>query len=61
MNTVGIHRVSPRTNAGDEGSHAVYPRASKVFLRPPDGNEDASGSCWQRSFPVNSSMLSPYP
>ena len=61
MNTVGMHSVSPMTKAGDEGSHAVYPLASKVFLSPPLGNEEASGSCWQSSFPVNSSRLSPLP
>ena len=61
MKTVGMQSVSPRTNAEDEGSQAVYPRASKVFLSPPEGNEDASGSCWHSSFPVNSSRLSPLP
>ena len=61
MKTVGMHSVSPMTNAGDEGSQAVYPLASNVFLSPPLGKDDASGSCWQRSFPVNSSRLSPLP
>ena len=31
-------------NAGEVGSHAVYPRASNVDLRPPDGKELASVS-----------------
>ena len=34
-------------------SHAVYPLALHVALRPPDGNEDASGSPISKSFPVN--------
>ncbi len=61
MKTVGMHKVSPITKDGDEGSHAVYPLASKVFLSPPLGNEDASGSCWHSTFPVNDSMASPGP
>ena len=32
-------------NAGDEGSQALYPRASKVLRIPPFGKEEASGSC----------------
>ena len=39
------------TNAGDVQSHAVYPLASNVARRPPDGNEDASGSPLINSFP----------
>ena len=31
--------------AGEEGSQAVYPRASKVARKPPLGKEEASGSC----------------
>ena len=45
MKIVGIHNVLPITNAGEEGSQAVYPLASNVFLIPPFGKEDASGSC----------------
>src|SRR5690606_39593465 len=32
--TVGIHKVVPKIKAGDVGSQAVYPRASKVFRIP---------------------------
>ena len=39
------------TKAGEETSQAVYPRASNVFLIPPLGKEDASGSCWMSSLP----------
>ena len=42
---VGIQSVFPMTNAGEDGSQAVYPRASKVLRIPPFGNEEASGSC----------------
>jgi len=45
MKTVGIHKVVPKIKAGDVGSQAVYPRASNVFLIPPFGKEEASGSC----------------
>ena len=38
-------------NAGEVQSHAVYPLASKVARRPPDGKEDASGSPLISSFP----------
>ena len=37
--------VSDTMNAGDEGSQALYPRASKVLRIPPFGKEEASGSC----------------
>jgi hypothetical protein len=47
--------------AGDEGSQAVYPRASKVALNPPLGKEDASGSCCINAPPSNSSMGVPSP
>ena len=54
-NAVGITSVtSPllRTrNAGLVASHAVYPRASKVARRPPDGKLDASGSLCTSSEP----------
>ena len=39
------------TKAGEVQSHAVYPLASNVALRPPDGNEDASGSPLINYFP----------
>ena len=34
-------------------SHAVYPLAPHVSLSPPEGNEEASGSPINNSFPVN--------
>ena len=50
-----MHSVAPAasclTNAGDVQSHAVYPLASNVALRPPDGKEEASGSPLMSSFP----------
>ena len=43
-----MHSIFPQedsfTNAGEDGSHAVYPLASKVALRPPDGNDDEDHS-----------------
>jgi hypothetical protein len=42
-------------------SQPVYPRASKVARRPPDGNELASGSPWRRFWPENSAMVCPSP
>ncbi len=48
MNTDGMHSTEPmprfNMNAGLDGSHAVYPRASNVDRMPPDGKLDASGS-----------------
>ena len=45
---VGMLSVAPllcrMMKAGDEGSQAVYPRASKVARRPPEGKLLASGS-----------------
>ena len=61
MKIVGIINVSPITKTGDEGSHAVYPRASNVERMPPLGKEDASGSCCINSFPSNSSTIPPFP
>ena len=49
------------TNAGDEGSQAVYPRASKVFRIPPFGNEEASGSCCTSISPSKRSIAFPGP
>ena len=37
----------------------MYPRASKVALRPPEGKEDASGSPLISSFPLNSIITLP--
>ena len=42
---VGIHNVLSRMNAGEDISHAEYPRASKVLRIPPFGKLEASGSC----------------
>ena len=40
--------------AGDVQSHAVYPLASNVALKPPDGKDEASGSPFLKVFPLNS-------
>ncbi len=61
MNTVGMHKVSSTMKTGDEGSQALYPRASKVLRIPPLGKLEASGSCCTRSFPANSSIIPPFP
>ncbi len=45
--------------AYEVGSHAVYPRASKVARRPPDGKLDASGSPCISSLPENSIITVP--
>ena len=37
--------------AGEVQSHAVYPLASNVALKPPDGKEEASGSPLISSLP----------
>ncbi len=58
MKIVGIQSVVSTTKAGEETSHAVYPRASNVLRIPPLGKEDASGSCWMSSFPEKRSMTS---
>src|SRR5688500_13736408 len=62
---VGIHKVLPCPisiiKAGEEGSHAVYPRASNVARKPPLGKEDASGSCWINASPSNCSIAVPSP
>ena len=59
MKIVGIQRVVSTTNAGEETSQAVYPRASKVLRMPPLGKEEASGSCWISSFQENRSITPP--
>ncbi len=65
MKIVGIHKVFPSPvsiiKAGEEGSHAVYPLASKVTLIPPLGKEEASGSCCTNASPENCSMPFPSP
>ena len=48
-------------NAGEVGSHAVYPRASNVALNPPEGKLDASGSPLTSSFPEKSIITWPSP
>ncbi len=58
MKMVGIQSVVSTTKAGEETSQAVYPRASNVFLIPPLGKEDASGSCWMSSLPEKRSITS---
>ena len=42
--------------AGEEGSQAAYPRASKVLRIPPWGKLEASGSLLISRAPVNSSI-----
>ena len=39
MKIVGMQSVVSTTKAGEETSHAVYPRASNVFRIPPLGKE----------------------
>ena len=60
---MGMHSVIPQPdsfkNAGEVISHAVYPLASKVARRPPEGNEEASGSPLISSFPENSVSILP--
>ncbi len=60
MKIVGIQSVVSTTKAGEETSHAVYPRASNVLRIPPLGKEEASGSCWMSSLPEKRSMTSPF-
>ena len=54
-----VPQVDSFKNAGEVISHAVYPLASKVARRPPDGNEDASGSPLISSLPENSVSIRP--
>ena len=53
-NSVGMQRVLSFMKAKLVGSHAVYPLASKVGRRPPEGKLEASGSLMIRSLPENS-------
>ncbi len=65
VNAVGMHSSAPlgfsRMKAGEVGSQAVYPRASKVARMPPVGKEEASGSPWISSLPENSAIAVPSP
>src|SRR3990167_5109474 len=60
---VGMHSVAALgpslMNAGLVGSHPVYPRASNVGRRPPEGKLEASGSPWINSLPENSKTTPP--
>ena len=56
-----MHKTLFLIKAYDVGSHAVYPRASKVALKPPFGKEEASGSPLINSFPENSKITFPLP
>src|SRR3954464_6183728 len=64
-NAVGITSVVAlpllSSQGGLVGSHAVYPRASKVERMPPDGKLEASGSPRTRSLPENSVIALPSP
>ena len=58
-----MHRMTPVASsfkkAGEVMSHTVYPLASKVARRPPEGKEEASGSPLISSFPENSMSIFP--
>ena len=56
---VGMNNVLPLTNANDVGSQAVYPLASKVERRPPEGKLEASGSPLINYLPENSFIAKP--
>ena len=60
-NAVGMYNVLSLINAYDVGSHAVYPLASNVARRPPEGNDEASGSPLISSLPENSIITVPSP
>jgi len=64
QNALGMKRVtfSPSSlmKTGLVQSQAVYPRASKVARSPPEGKDEASGSPWYSSLPLNS-MTTPPP
>ena len=53
--------TSFRKKAGLVQSQTVYPLASKVALKPPEGKEEASASERTNSLPENSSMTFPSP
>ena len=60
---MGMQRVTPLgfvfKKAGLVTSQAVYPRASKVARKPPEGKLEASGSPLTSSLPENSTMTPP--
>src|SRR5438067_13583101 len=62
-NAVGMTSVTEwpllSSHGGLVGSHAVYPRASKVERMPPDGKLEASGSPLINSLPLNSATARP--
>ena len=64
-NAVGMQRVtllSPRMRkAGLVASQAVYPRASNVARRPPEGKLEASGSPCTSSEPEKLKTTPPLP
>ena len=51
---MGMYKLPSFTKAKAVGSQAVYPRASKVALSPPEGKLEASGSPRTSSLPENS-------
>ncbi len=63
QNAVGIQRIVPVAssliNAGEVISQTVYPRASNVARRPPDGNDEASASPLTSSLPESSIIIFP--
>ena len=46
-------------NAGEVISQVVYPLASNVARRPPEGNDEASGSPFMSSFPEKEVSIRP--
>ena len=54
-----MQSVPSRMNTGEDGSQAEYPLASNVFLRPPFGKLEASGSCCTSALPLNLSNACP--
>ena len=59
QNAVGIHKEPSFIKAYEVGSQAVYPRASHVARKPPDGKLEPSGSPFINSFPENSIITFP--
>ena len=64
QNAVGMYNVTPSEsffkNAGEVQSHAVYPLASNVALRPPEGKLEASDSPFVSSLAENSIITLPF-
>ena len=54
-----MHKTSSLINAFELGSQAVYPLASKVALRPPEGKDEASPSPLIRFLPVKLKIALP--